>query len=264
MASIDFARWESWGDVIVDPTVASGSGKVKVNSSCMITLIHANGWSTSYYHMDKLMFETGDTVEINQPIGYYADNESQALCNGGFSTGPHVHWTLRKDGQAHSLLDVVLSGWTFHPGQSDYDSNCNRMYAHRDGEKWCAYRSLLNEGVIGMEPPNVVMLEPTHQTTIEIDNTGKVTLATKVEANDEDSDVAQVILLLGGSPYGEPKVSPPYEWTLDVEAGVYTLSARATDSDGNVGQADDVTLTVVDRISPSVTIARNHLSRDGR
>jgi LasA protease len=149
LSSLDYGRWESWGDEIPEDVVASGPGTFKVHSSCSAAIVLDETWSISYYHMDGLKFMTGDTVAINQAIGHYANNKDQALCNGGSSTGPHTHWTLMENGEQRHLLDVVISGWKVHPGNDSYDSDCTRMWMERDGEKHCAYKFITNEGVPG-------------------------------------------------------------------------------------------------------------------
>ncbi len=148
LSSLDF--WGSnadWGDAINVKVVAAAAGKLKRHSSCYVTVIHSDNWSTGYYHLGEILVSDGATVTANQPIAKYANTQSQALCDGGSSDGPHVHWTLYSSNQEASLDGKVLSGWTVHPGTSSYDENCSRMYLTRNGVKTCTSSSMRNEGI---------------------------------------------------------------------------------------------------------------------
>ncbi len=148
LSSLDFSKsWESWGDPINSYVVASAGGKVKKHSSCYVEVIHSGNWSTTYYHMGALSVQDGQIVKANDKIGKYAKNKSQALCDGGDSTGPHVHWTLYNSGAEVSLSGVRLSGWKIHPGTSNYDEDCSRMYLIKDGTKKCTDKTVLNKGI---------------------------------------------------------------------------------------------------------------------
>lgn len=149
LSSLDFGRWEGWGQNISQPVTSSSAGRIKVHSSCSVSVVMNDSWSTSYYHMDQIPFRTGDYVDVDTPIGRYANNRNQALCNGGHSTGPHLHWTLWEGGYQRHLGDVLSSGWTVHPGADSYDTNCSRMYLHRNGHKQCANNFTNNDGVSG-------------------------------------------------------------------------------------------------------------------
>ncbi len=148
LSSLDF--WGSnadWGDPINVKVVAAAAGRLKRHSSCYVTVIHSGDWSTGYYHLGEILVSDGATVAANQPIAKYANTESQALCNGGSSTGPHVHWTLFSANQEASLDGKVLSGWTIHPGTYSYDDSCSRMYLTRNGVKACTSSSMRNDGI---------------------------------------------------------------------------------------------------------------------
>jgi LasA protease len=148
LSSLDFSyKWEDWGDTIGSHVVASAGGKVKRHSSCFVEVIHSGGWSTGYYHLGGLSVQNGQTIKANDKIGKYAKTKAQALCDGGDSTGPHLHWSLYNSGEEVSLSGVVLSGWQIHPGTSNYDENCNRMYLIKDGTKKCVGKTVLNNGI---------------------------------------------------------------------------------------------------------------------
>jgi LasA protease len=152
LSSMDFSQgWESWGDPINSYVVASADGKVKKHSSCFVEVIHSGGWSTGYYHLGTISVQNGQTIKANDKIGKYANNQAQALCNGGSSTGPHVHWTLYSSGVEASLSGVALAGWKIHPGTSNYDEDCSRMYLSRNGAKKCTTDTIINGGIVA--PP---------------------------------------------------------------------------------------------------------------
>jgi len=148
LSSLDF--WGSnadWGDPITVKVVAAAAGTLKRHSSCYVTVLHGGNWSTGYYHLGEILVSDGAAVTANQPIAKYANTRSQALCDGGSSDGPHVHWTLYSSNREVSLDGKVLSGWTVHPGTSNYDENCARMYLTRNGVKACTSKSMRNDGI---------------------------------------------------------------------------------------------------------------------
>jgi murein DD-endopeptidase MepM/ murein hydrolase activator NlpD len=74
-----------------DPIVATADGKVvlaAMDSSYGLTVViaHAQGFSTRYGHMDRILVRLGQTVKQGQTIGI--------LGNTGVSTGPHVHYEV--------------------------------------------------------------------------------------------------------------------------------------------------------------------------
>ncbi len=142
-SSIDFSLgWPAWGaDTSAAKVLAAHDGVVTKFSGCNIRVANANGWATNYYHLSGALVNTGDTVYVGQPIAIYANNQAEALCQGGSSTGPHVHFSLLFSG-AHSAIDQSeMSGWKVNATTvtRDYDSTCARMYLTRDGITSCAY-----------------------------------------------------------------------------------------------------------------------------
>ncbi|WP_328611399.1 M23 family metallopeptidase [Amycolatopsis sp. NBC_00345] len=55
-----------------------------------VTIDHAGGWRTGYYHMEAIQVTDGEQVEAGAPLG----STGNALPCGGSSTGAHVHFTL--------------------------------------------------------------------------------------------------------------------------------------------------------------------------
>jgi murein DD-endopeptidase MepM/ murein hydrolase activator NlpD len=125
--------------------LAANAGTVTVVSSCQVRITSANGWASNYYHLSGILVATGATVYIGQPIANYADNIAQALCQGGSSTGPHVHFTLINAGAQVAIDQSEFSGWKVNATTvtADYDSACTRMYFTRAGITGCAYNGSL-------------------------------------------------------------------------------------------------------------------------
>ena len=123
---------------------AMHSGTVsRATSKCNIRITHPSGWATNYYHMDDLKFENGDYVNNGEAIGRYAGDYETALCNGGRTTGPHLHLDLiNGDGRHESLDGWSISGYKIKAGTKDYDENCKRCNFQKDGKTYCPYDSI--------------------------------------------------------------------------------------------------------------------------
>ncbi len=88
------------------PIMAAGSGKVVFAGRMgaygnLVKIRHDDGYETRYAHMKSFRsgIRSGKTVKKGQVIGYVG--------NTGRSTGPHLHFELRKHGQAIDPLRVV-------------------------------------------------------------------------------------------------------------------------------------------------------------
>ncbi|QPF76202.1 M23 family metallopeptidase [Roseateles sp. DAIF2] len=139
MSSLDMSKGGGWGSNQTGVRVsASAAGTFKRHSSCFAEVVHSGGWSTTYYHLDRLQYNTGAAVAKNAFIGNPANNRAQALCNGGSSTGPHQHWSLKLNGAWQHLNTVNLAGWQITATGSSYDTNCNRFYLTKNGVKRCS------------------------------------------------------------------------------------------------------------------------------
>ena len=91
----------------------------------------------------------GTRIEAGDEIGNYADNSDDALCEGGGSSGPHVHFSLLNlDGTDQSLNGKYLGTYkVFNKNNRDYEKDCNIFYfKERNGEKYCAGNEIKNRG----------------------------------------------------------------------------------------------------------------------
>ena len=144
-SSIDFANgWPVWGtNTTRSPVLAAIDGTVTVYSGCNLRITNANGWATNYYHLANIRVTNGSSVFVGQNIADFADNQAQALCQGGSSTGPHVHFMLVNAGAQVDIDQSDFSGWKVNATSviRDYDSSCTRMYFTRDGNTVCAYNN---------------------------------------------------------------------------------------------------------------------------
>jgi murein DD-endopeptidase MepM/ murein hydrolase activator NlpD len=90
-----------------DPVRATANGKV-VNSSWaggygrMVEIDHGNGLSTRYGHLSEINVKVGEYVKIGQVIG--------AVGSTGRSTGPHLHYETRIDGEAVDPQKFLRAG----------------------------------------------------------------------------------------------------------------------------------------------------------
>ena len=90
-----------------DPVRATANGKV-VSSGWsggygrMVEVDHGNGLSTRYGHLSEINVRVGDQVRIGQVIG--------AVGSTGRSTGPHLHYETRIDGEAVDPQKFLRAG----------------------------------------------------------------------------------------------------------------------------------------------------------
>src|SRR6476646_8268491 len=90
-----------------DPVRATANGKV-VSSGWtggygrMVEIDHGNGLSTRYGHLSEINVKIGDPIKIGQVIG--------AVGSTGRSTGPHLHYETRIDGEAVDPQKFLRAG----------------------------------------------------------------------------------------------------------------------------------------------------------
>ncbi|WP_257325694.1 M23 family metallopeptidase [Pseudoalteromonas rhizosphaerae] len=141
-SSLDFNNGSGGWGANTPYVQAAHGGTITRFSSCNIRVTHSSGYSTNYYHMSNLQYSSGDFVQSGAWLGRYANNYYQALCEGGQSSGPHVHFTLLYNGQQVSLHNQYISGHRIDVGNSNYDDNCNNFYFERNGYRTCAWDRL--------------------------------------------------------------------------------------------------------------------------
>lgn len=83
------------------PVYCAGNGRVTEarysrSYGWFVHVRHAEGYSTLYAHMNRILVRKGETVRIGQRIGKVGST--------GTSTGNHLHFELQKESQ---LLDPV-------------------------------------------------------------------------------------------------------------------------------------------------------------
>ena len=98
--------------------------------------------------MDNIRVSNGETIAVNTKLGVYAGNRNTALCEGGSSTGPHLHFSLLYNGRYVSLQGVNLGVFRVSVGSYNYDNQCSRFnfYNLNTGSYQCAWSALYNAG----------------------------------------------------------------------------------------------------------------------
>jgi murein DD-endopeptidase MepM/ murein hydrolase activator NlpD len=90
-----------------DPVRATANGKVASSGWAggygrMVEIDHGNGLSTRYGHLSEISVKVGDQIKIGQVIG--------AVGSTGRSTGPHLHYETRIDGEAVDPQKFLRAG----------------------------------------------------------------------------------------------------------------------------------------------------------
>jgi murein DD-endopeptidase MepM/ murein hydrolase activator NlpD len=90
-----------------DPVRATANGKVVSSGWAggygrMVEIDHGNGLSTRYGHLSEISVRVGDLIKIGQVIG--------AVGSTGRSTGPHLHYETRIDGDAVDPQKFLRAG----------------------------------------------------------------------------------------------------------------------------------------------------------
>jgi len=90
-----------------DPVRATANGKVAAAGWAggygrMVEIDHGNGLSTRYGHLSEIGVKVGEPIKIGQVIG--------AVGSTGRSTGPHLHYETRIDGEAVDPQKFLRAG----------------------------------------------------------------------------------------------------------------------------------------------------------
>jgi hypothetical protein len=144
-----WGEYRGWGEDLSQWWVAAmQAGTARVWSICSVSIIHDNGWTTTYYHLENIQLSDFQVVERNEIVSNYANDLATATCQGGSSTGPHVHQAVYHDGVRVEINETNLdfTAYSHHPGVGQYDFDCaTSWYNHYTLGKVCpAYDQLLN------------------------------------------------------------------------------------------------------------------------
>jgi murein DD-endopeptidase MepM/ murein hydrolase activator NlpD len=107
---VDFGA--SWGT----PIVAAADGQVTAAGWAggygrQVRIAHADGIATSYSHMSRIVADEGRLVRRGEVIGYVGSS--------GLSTGPHLHYEVRKHGTPVNPMNVRFAGAAIDTRQAD-------------------------------------------------------------------------------------------------------------------------------------------------
>ena len=130
-AAIDFAPGSLESGCVETEvyTIASAPGLVVRSENGVVALDldgdgrEQTGWVLIFLHIAKQgRIATGQWVEADDPLGHPS-------CEGGFSTGTHIHLARKYNGEwivADGPLPFVLGGWTGHAGERPYEGTLTR------------------------------------------------------------------------------------------------------------------------------------------
>jgi LasA protease len=144
-AAIDFAPATAKGGCDPTPTwvVASAPGLVVRSANGVVVVdldgdgYEQTGWNLLYLHIATTgRVPAGTWVETNDRIGH-------ASCEGGVSTGTHLHFARKYNGEwvtADGPIPFILSGWRVVAGDKAYEGKMVRgdevVIADPVGQKW--------------------------------------------------------------------------------------------------------------------------------
>jgi len=144
-AAIDFAPATDHGGCDPTPTwvTAAAPGLVvrSSNGAVMVDLdgdgYEQTGWNLLYMHVGaKDRVAVGTWLEVNDRIGH-------ASCEGGVSTGTHLHFARKYNGEwvtADGPIPFIMSGWRVVAGEKAYEGKLVRgeevVIADPVGQKW--------------------------------------------------------------------------------------------------------------------------------
>ena len=93
------------------PIYATGPGKVIRAQNVpgygrLVVVDHGYGFTSKYAHMRRKLVQKGDTVETGQQVG--------TMGSSGRSTGPHLHYEVRHNGDAFDPVKFLKAGKHVH------------------------------------------------------------------------------------------------------------------------------------------------------
>ena len=86
------------------PILASASGTITYSGTSpvfgyYVIINHGNGYQSLYGHMSKILAQKGQWVSQGTRIGLVGST--------GYSTGPHLHFTVFKNGKLVDPLSLI-------------------------------------------------------------------------------------------------------------------------------------------------------------
>jgi len=94
------------------PVRASGSGTVVRAGRAggygnMVEIDHGHGLTTRYAHLSKILVKKGERVVAGATIAKSG--------NSGRSTGPHLHYEIRRNGKAINPIGIIQAAYELRP-----------------------------------------------------------------------------------------------------------------------------------------------------
>jgi murein DD-endopeptidase MepM/ murein hydrolase activator NlpD len=158
LAALDFAPATDHGGCDVTNTwvLASAPGLVVRSKEGVVVLdldgdgFEQTGWNLMYLHIaTKDRAKIGTWLETNDRVGH-------ASCEGGISTGTHLHFARKYNGEwitADGPMPFILDGWTAKAGPKPYQGflikDNQTIKADPVGQAW----SLIFRGLNGTPTP---------------------------------------------------------------------------------------------------------------
>lgn len=82
----------AWDGIVTKTGCNSKSGNY-------LWMVHKNGCETLYCHCSKILVEKGAVIRAGESVALSGDT--------GYSTGPHLHFAVKKDGEMQDPLDYL-------------------------------------------------------------------------------------------------------------------------------------------------------------
>ena len=160
------------------PIVSPADGIVEIakysrSAGYYIVMRHHNSYSTVYMHLSKLLVKPGQRVKIGQVIARSG--------NTGISTGPHLHYELRRNGRAVNAMRVTL------PANEDV------AVAKKSRARFDANVAVFKKELYENELVAKVASEPDETATAQSDNSTHTTAQTEVTDTSTVDEVADVV-----------------------------------------------------------------------
>ena len=160
------------------PIVSPADGIVEIakysrSAGYYIVMRHHNSYSTVYMHLSKLLVKPGQRVKIGQTIARSG--------NTGISTGPHLHYELRRNGRAVNAMRVTL------PANEDV------AVAKKNRARFDANVAVFKKELYENELVAKVVSEPDETATAQSDTSAKTTAQTEVADTSTVDEVAEVV-----------------------------------------------------------------------